>query len=101
MELGFSGSVIEWRGPAPYFFVPVPDEESADIHAVAGRATYGWGVIPVEARIGGTSFTTSLFPKDGGYLLPLKLAVRRREALAAGDRVTVAMTVRLQAPPRP
>lgn len=49
MELAFTGSVIEWRGPAPYYFVRVPDEESADIRDVAAMATYGWGVIPVEA----------------------------------------------------
>ncbi|MBW8706588.1 hypothetical protein MBT84_43890 [Streptomyces sp. MBT84] len=95
MELVFAGPVIEWRGPSPYYFVTVPAEESADIREVAAMATYGWGVIPVEARIGGTAFTTSLFPKDGGYLLPLKNAVRKPQGLSAGDDVTVAMTVRL------
>jgi hypothetical protein len=96
MDFVFSGPLIEWRGPAPYFFVPVPDEESADISEVAVTASYGWGVIPVRARVGGTDFQTSLFPKDGGYLLPLKVAVRKPNGLAAGDEVTVAMTVRLQ-----
>jgi hypothetical protein len=95
MQLAFSGQVIEWRGPAPYFFVPVPDEESADIREVAATASYGWGVIPVEARIGATDFTTSLFPKDGGYLLPLKLAVRRPQGIEAGDDVSVRMAVLL------
>ncbi|MGW7524231.1 DUF1905 domain-containing protein [Streptomyces sp. NPDC054783] len=95
MELAFAGRVVEWRGPAPYYFVAVPDAECADIRDVAALASYGWGVIPVEARIGGTDFTTSLFPRDGGYLLPLKSAVRRPEELAPGDEVTVAMTVRL------
>ncbi|MEU6511550.1 MULTISPECIES: DUF1905 domain-containing protein [unclassified Streptomyces] len=95
MELAFAGRVVEWRGPAPYYFVAVPDAECADIRDVAAMASYGWGVIPVEARIGATSFTTSLFPKDGGYLLPLKTAVRRPEGLAEGDEVAVAMTVRL------
>ena len=95
MEFRFSGSVIEWRGPSPYYFVPVPDEESADIREVAAMATYGWGVIPVEARIGDVTFTTSLFPKDGGYLLPLKDAVRRPRGITAGDEVSVTMTVRL------
>jgi len=66
VELVFAGRVIEWRGPSPYYFVPVPDEESADIREVAAMATYGWGVIPVEARIGEVAFGTSLFPKDGG-----------------------------------
>jgi hypothetical protein len=95
VELTFTGRVVEWRGPSPYFFVPVPDEESADIREVAALATYGWGVIPVEARIGEVTFETSLFPKDGGYLLPLKDAVRRPQGLAPGDDVTVEMTVRV------
>ncbi|MFE9021471.1 DUF1905 domain-containing protein [Streptomyces sp. NPDC007808] len=96
MELAFTGRVIEWRGPAPYYFVAVPDEESADIREVAATATYGWGVIPVEARIGEVAFETSLFPKDGGYLLPLKKAVRGAAGLAAGDEVPVGLTVRLR-----
>lgn len=95
MELTFAGRVIEWRGPAPYYFVPVPDHASADIREVAAMATYGWGVIPVEARIGEVDFDTSLFPKDGGYLLPLKDAVRKPQGLSPGDGVTVEMTVRL------
>jgi hypothetical protein len=96
VDLVFTGRLIEWRGPAPYYFVPVPDEESADIRAVAAIATYGWGVIPVEARIGEIAFETSLFPKDGGYLLPLKDAVRKPHALRAGDDVTVEMAIRLR-----
>ncbi|MFF3949725.1 DUF1905 domain-containing protein [Streptomyces sp. NPDC001902] len=95
MELVFAGRVIEWRGPSPYYFATVPEEESERIREVAAMATYGWGVIPVEARIGDTAFTTSLFPRDGGYLLPLKVAVRRPQGIAAGDEVTVEMTVRL------
>ncbi|MGW0996911.1 DUF1905 domain-containing protein [Streptomyces sp. NPDC002520] len=95
MELAFDGEVVEWRGPSPYYFVPVPEQESADIREVAATASYGWGVVPVEARIGDVVFTTSLFPKDGGYLLPLKRAVRAPRSLAAGDEVSVEMTVRL------
>ena len=91
----FAGTVIEWRGPSPYYFVPVPDEESADIGEVAAMATSGWGVIQVLARIGETDFETSLFPKDGGYLLPLKDAVRKPQGITAGQNVTVGLTVRL------
>ncbi|MHA6757499.1 DUF1905 domain-containing protein [Streptacidiphilus sp. PAMC 29251] len=87
--------MIEWRGPAPFYFAAVPTEQCADIREVAAMATYGWGVIPVEARIGDTTFTTSLFPKDGGYLLPLKNAVRKPQGLEAGAVVSVEMTVRL------
>ncbi|MGW7045531.1 DUF1905 domain-containing protein [Streptomyces avermitilis] len=95
MDVVFSNHVIEWRGPSPFYFVPVPEEQSADIREVASMATYGWGVVPVEARIGETTFTTSLFPKDGEYLLPIKQAVRKPQGLSAGDEVTVEMTVRL------
>ena len=93
MELGFSGELLHWRGPSPYHFVAVPEAESADLDEVRAAVTYGWGVIPVVARIGGTTFTTSLFPKDGGYLVPVKDAVRKAEALEVGVRCTVQLTV--------
>ncbi|MEU9381546.1 DUF1905 domain-containing protein [Streptomyces sp. NPDC048279] len=95
MEFVFGGQVVEWRGPAPYYFVPVPEEESEEIRGVAAMASYGWGVIPVEARVGGVAFETSLFPRDGGYLLPLKNAVRGPQGLGAGDEVRVEMRVLL------
>jgi hypothetical protein len=74
----------------------VPDEESADIREVAAMATYGWGVIPVVARIGDVEFETSLFPKEGGYLLPLKDAIRKPKKITVSDEITVEMTVLLQ-----
>jgi hypothetical protein len=55
--------------------------------------SYGWGVIPVEAEIGEVTFTTSLFPRDGTYLLPVKTAVRRSAGLALGDRVKVQIRI--------
>ncbi|MFD7913521.1 MULTISPECIES: DUF1905 domain-containing protein [unclassified Streptomyces] len=95
MRMVFASQVIEWRGPAPFYFVPVPEEPSADVRQVASAATYGWGVVPVEASIGEVTFETSLFPREGGYLLPVKNAVRTPLGLGAGDDVTVEMTVRL------
>lgn len=95
MDFTFAGRVIEWRGPAPYYFLPVPDEQSADIRAVAAMASYGWGVIPVVARIDDIEFETSLFPKDGGYLLPLKVVVRTPQKITVGDQITVTMTIRI------
>jgi hypothetical protein len=93
MELRFSNTVIEWRGPAPYFYLPLTDEAAEDVHDVRKMATYGWGVIPVTARIEEVEFETSLFPKDGGYLLPLKDAVRRKTGITVGDTVAVHMTL--------
>jgi hypothetical protein len=96
VELIFTSRVIEWRGPAPYYYLPLTDEAAEDVHDVRKLATYGWGVIPVEAQLGDTTFTTSLFPRDGGYLLPLKDAVRRPAGLEVGDEVTVELTLRFQ-----
>jgi hypothetical protein len=89
MDLEFSGEIIYWRGPSPYHFVPVPEEQSAAIEHVSSMVTYGWGVIPAQVRIGATDFTTSLFPREDAYLVPVKVAVRKAERLSLGDVVTV------------
>lgn len=94
VEFDFSGTVIEWRGPAPYHFVELPDWVADQIAVVARAVTYGWGMIPVEVTIGRTTWTTSLYPKQGGYLLPVKDAVRSAEGLAAAAAVEVTLRVR-------
>ena len=93
MELRFRGEMIYWRGPAPFAFVRIPEAESADIAEIAPMVTYGWGAIPVTARIGATDFYTALFPKDGAYLLPVRVAVRRAESVDVGDEVDVELTL--------
>jgi len=95
MNLKFNGKIWYWRGPAPYHFVTVPAEESHDLKAISASVTYGWGVIPVRARIGQTEFQTSLFPKEGHYLVPIKDKVRKAEKLREGDDVTIRLEVRL------
>ena len=93
MEIEFTGPIIYWRGPAPWYFVAVPDEPSREIKALSPMITYGWGVIPANVRIGQTAFYTALFPKDGLYLVPLRAAVRKAEKLAEGDEVAVRLSV--------
>ncbi|UJW87761.1 DUF1905 domain-containing protein [Devosia sp. SL43] len=93
MKLAFHTTIIEWRGPAPFVYAPVPAEHAAEIARIKKQASYGWGVIPVEAVIGGVTFTTSLFPKDGTYLLPIKVAVRKQTGVTVGDDVDVEMVI--------
>jgi hypothetical protein len=93
VDLEFSGEVWYWRGPSPYHYVTVPDQESAAIESTASLVSYGWGVIPVTARLGRTTWTTSLFPKDGRYLVPLKTVVRKAERVDLGDTVTIGLTI--------
>ena len=93
MSLEFKGEIWHWRGPAPFYFVTVPEEECGILKDVSKVVTYGWGMIPVKARIGETEWKTSLFPKAGRYLVPLKDSVRKAEGLAEGDNVTVRLEV--------
>ena len=93
VDLTFSGEIWFWRGPAPWHFVTVPEEESAALEAVAAMVTYGWGMVPVVARIGDTEWPTSLWPKDGGYIVPLKAWVREAEGIDVGDTVDVRLSV--------
>ncbi len=91
IDLEFKGEVVHWRGPAPFHFVAVPEDTCREIADVASLVTYGWGAIPATVRIGETTWSTSLFPRHGGYLLPLRDRVRAAEDIELGDRVAVQM----------
>lgn len=92
-EIVFDAAIIEWRGPAPFLFAPVPEHLVGEVRYAALSESYGWGVVPVVATIGTTEFTTSLFPRDGTYVLPIKVAVQRSEGIGLGDRIDVRMRV--------
>jgi hypothetical protein len=97
MNLEFRGEIWFWKGPSPWYFVTVPDEESRELEAASAFVTYGWGMIPVTAQIGTTAWRTSLFPKDGRYIVPLKAAVRRAEGLGLGDTTALRLAIDLDA----
>lgn len=89
------------KAPASWHFVTIEGEVAEAIHVLAlmrrlenGRKR-GWGAMKVRATIGDTDWETSIFPaKDvGGWLLPIKAAVRKAEGLSLGDEIAV--TVRL------
>jgi len=92
MDFEFEGPVVEWRGPAPFYFVAIPEEDSEDIKLAAKGVEY-WGQVPVVARIGDLDFTTALFPRDGRYLLPLKDTVRTSVGIEVEQVVAVALRV--------
>jgi hypothetical protein len=93
LQLGFRGEIWEWRGPAPYYFVTVPEAESELLAEVSPEVTYGWGMIPATVTIGASRWDTALWPKDGGYVVPVKTWVRRAEDLDAGVVVDLALVV--------
>lgn len=93
MRLRFTGTIWYWRGPAPFHFVTVPPAEAAMIAEVAPVVTYGWGMIPASVTVGRTTVTTSLWPKDGGYIVPVKKALQDAEDLAVDDEVELVLEI--------
>lgn len=94
MTFEFTGKIFHWRGPAPYLFVAVPERESAEIKAISQMVTYGWGVIPVHVKVGRTEWKTSLFPKDGRYLVPIRKSAQVAEKLDEGDTIFIRLEIR-------
>jgi hypothetical protein len=97
MDLEFDGEIWLWKGPSPFWFVTVPGDASRDLAGVAPIVSYGWGMIPVSVELGSTRWTTALWPKDGRYVVPLKVAVQKAERLEIGDLVTLRLYVDLEA----
>lgn len=93
MKFQFAGEVWYWRGPSPFHFLTVPEAQSEEIKRVAKILTYGWGVIPARVQVGKTEWTTSLIPKAGLYLIPLKKVVRDGENINLGDVVDVKLSL--------
>jgi hypothetical protein len=100
IHLRFAAELWYWRGPSPYHFLTVPADDCALLKSIASEVTYGWGMIPVSGRIGATAFETSLWPKDGRYVLPIRDVVRKGEELSLGDEVEVELRIRSSTAPR-
>lgn len=96
LKISFTGTIIHWRGPAPFYFVAIPDDQVGEVHWAARIASYGWGCVPVDASANQLAFRTALFPKEGGYMLPLKAEVRKKLGVELGD--SLAITMRIDAP---
>ena len=89
LTVKFTGEIIYWRGPAPFFFLPTPAKQSKEIKAESNRLTYGWGRIPVTARIGETEWTTALIPREGAYMVPIKKVIREKLGLDDGVKTSI------------
>ena len=95
MIIEFEGEVFRWdaRTDADWFLTSVPPELSAEIREIP-RPHRGFGSVRVRARVGGSEWTTSIFPSaDGTYVLPLKKAVLRAESLREGSPLTARLDV--------
>jgi hypothetical protein len=94
MRFEFTAPLWEWSARADWFFVTVPGEASEDIREIP-RPPRGFGSVRVRVTVGGSTWSTSIFPDSsvGCYVLPLKKAVRIAEGLVVGGDVRVSLTV--------
>lgn len=92
-DIEFSGELWYWRGPAPWYFVTVPEPQCVELRDAALEVSYGWGMIPVRVQLGDSEWTTSLWPKDGRYIVGVKAEIRRAEQIDDGDIVTVGLSI--------
>ena len=98
-----TGSLWRWQSkakdgsPSPvlWFFITIAGPVAEAIRAASPGRTAAWGSVYVSVTIGATNWCTSLFPsKDvGGYMLPVKAAVRKAERLTEGDTVDVRLLI--------
>lgn len=113
-----STRVIEWRGPAPYYFAPLDDGAVDVVREELAALSYGWGCFHAEVTLlPGTAeaddvapdddapgdgaagvgepvtWRTALMPHDGGFVIPLKNAIRKPAGLSAGDAVDLVLHV--------
>lgn len=87
-EIWASASVGSWA------FVSLPADLADEVRLAGGPPT-AFGSVRVEARLGGSTWRTSVFPdaRSGSYVLPVKAAVRRAEGVDVGDPVHLSLRV--------
>jgi hypothetical protein len=91
--LEFTARVWLYPGETPWHFITVPTEHADELRERATVARRGFGSLKVEATIGKTTWSTSVFPDraSGSYLLPLKRSVREAEGFGEDDPIEVAL----------
>jgi hypothetical protein len=63
------------------------------VRQLASAVTYGWGMAPRRGSARRSRWRTSLFPKDGGYVLPLRDSAPNKEEIALDDNVHARLIV--------
>lgn len=93
LTVKFRSALWLYAGPGGWHFITLPPKHVAGIKASLKGMRRGWGSIPVQATIGDTTWKTSIFPdrKSNSYLLPVKAAVRNKEGIEDGDKVSVSL----------
>lgn len=95
LDFTFRAPLWLWKEGATWHFISVPEEPSAAIKSFAPEAKRGFGSVRVKVQIGTSEWRTSVFPskETGGYVLPIKKAVRTAEGLGVNDIADVTLEI--------
>ena len=95
LQYTFQAQLWRWAANASWVFVTVPPDESDEIDEQMGSQAGGFGALKVAVRIGGSAWRTSIFPSadKGGYVLPVKKAIRTAQGVDVDDIVVVHIDV--------
>ena len=94
----FIGKCWLWQGKGTWHFITLPQDKSEEIKFFSDNhfgKRRGWGSVRVSVNIGGTVWDTSIFPSGSldAYILPIKAEVRKKQKIAAGDDIEVALQI--------
>jgi hypothetical protein len=79
----FSSKVWQYSGPNGWYFISLPVDISLEIRENLKWQEEGWGRMKATAEIGKSKWPTAIWfdKKQNTYLLPIKEAIRNKEAI--------------------
>lgn len=86
--------VIEWRGPAPFYFGLFPQDVGEQIASEIPEWSYGWGCFYADVAVAGETFETALMPYQGSFVIPLRVRVRKLLGIELGDTFEATVTLK-------
>lgn len=96
-EITYEFTAVLWQfeGPGGWYFISLPKPLAREIRNGFKSAEQGWGRLSVRACIGISEWETAIWfdTKKKTYLLPVKAEIRRKESLAADQRIKVTLRI--------
>ena len=90
-NISFKGTVQKFPGKGGWVYVPVP----AKYKSYLQQQRHAWGMYPITAHVGSTSWQTKLMMKKGGdFFVALKKGVRKKEKITVDDNVIIAIKLK-------
>jgi hypothetical protein len=91
----FKAKVWRHSGTSGWFFITLPKGLSKKIRATHALSEEGWGRLKAKAKVGSSKWDTAIWydTRFESYLLPLKAAIRKSEAIVAGQGIRIDLKI--------